>query len=863
MAPATFPERLTHGAAAAAVSALVAAFGIVFTRTTGGMAEIWLANALLAGWMLRAPRTVAPSIAAGGFLALLLANYAFGSAWAVAAVFAAVNLLEVFLVVLLLQREGVDPRRPLDERAFAFGTALAVFGAPAAAAALGAGLLVSLDGAGWLAAFMRWWVSDSFGMLTVLPLAFAIHRPAVRRLLQPRQLLEFTGWLALLLATVAASFWVFSRVFILVALPLLAIAFRFGQLPASVANLVAALSLVVLGALAQTGRLGPVPHDALSSLEWGLYSAAMLIGPLMVSVSAERLRERGHELARHVEHQRVTLNAIGDAMVACDRDLRITEFNPAAEQMTGVPRTAAIGRHVEEVVRFVNAATGRALFSPLREAVACNRPSSLECDAALEREGAPPVAVEDSASPIIGPDGSVAGGIMVFRDVTEQRSLAREMAHLARHDALTGLPNRLLLRDRIEQEVRGIPRGHAGCVMFLDLDRFKHINDTLGHAIGDEVLRTVAARLQGVVRDSDTVSRQGGDEFVLLCPGLVDDAEIAELVERLGAAVQEPQDVGGRALSIATSIGVARYPRDGDTAGELLRQADVALYHAKQTGRGRASLYARELDRSVAEVAQLERELRRAVPDDALFLQYQPQFDMQAGVITGAEALVRWRRPGGQVALPAEFLALAEETGVVGSIDRWVLRRACDECSRWVAEGLRGARVSVNVSLAHLDAPQLVASVREALEQSGLPANCLEIEFTETHLLRAVDTAPAAIAQLRGLGVAMAIDDFGTGYSNLGQLSAHDFDVLKIDRSLVCRLPEDRRNVAVVQALIAMAQALDCALVAEGVETPAHAEWLRAHGCAVAQGFLFDPPLDAARMRERLAVQTRAEPAQA
>ncbi|WP_165924798.1 EAL domain-containing protein [Lysobacter sp. N42] len=856
-------QRLRHGAAAALASAFVAALCIAFTRTTGGVAEIWLANAVLAGWMLRAPAGVAPAVAAGGFLAMLTANRAFGSDWPVAVAFAAVNVVEALLVVLLLQRGGVDPRRPLDERAFALGTAIAVFGAPALAAGLGAGLLVWLDDAAWPGAFLRWWVSDSFGMLTVLPVAFAVHGPAVRRLLQPRQLLEFAGWLVLLLAMVAASFWVFSRVFVLVALPLLAIAFRYGQLPASLSNLAAALSLVALGSLAQTGRLGKVPHDALSSLEWGLYSAAMVIGPLMVSVSAERLRERGRELARHAEHQRVTLNAIGDAMVACDRDLRITEFNPAAEQMTGVTRAEAIGRHVEDVVRILNAATGRPMFSPLREAVASNRPSSLESEAALERDGAPPVPVEDSASPIIGPDGAVAGGIMVFRDVTEQRTLARQMAHLARHDALTGLPNRLLLRDRIEQELRGIPRGHAGCVMFLDLDRFKHINDTLGHAVGDEVLRTVAARLEGVVRDSDTVSRQGGDEFVLLCPGLVEDAEIAELVERLAAAVQEPQDVGGRALSIATSIGVARYPRDGDTVGELLRQADVALYHAKQSGRGRASLYARELNRSVAEVAELERELRHAVPGEELFLQYQPQYDMQSGAITGAEALVRWRRPDGQVAMPGEFLALAEETGVVGAIDRWVLDRACEECSHWVADGLRGARVSLNVSLAHLDAGQLVTSVRDALDRSGLPANCLEIEFTETHLLRAVDTAPAAIAQLRALGVALAIDDFGTGYSNLSQLSAHDFDVLKIDRSLVSRLPDDRRNVAVVQALIAMARALDCTLVAEGVETMAQADWLRGHGCGVAQGFLFDPPLDPARLRERLAVQTRGEPARA
>jgi len=849
---AAFRNRLLHGTAAGLACGALAMLCITYTRSTAGVAALWLSNALLVGWILRAPREMTAPIALAGFASMVLANMLTGTSSAVALGFSALNQIEITAAVALLRRSGIDPRQPLNERAFALGTVLAVLGAPALAAVVAATLIARLEGVRWVGAFVHWWVSDAFGMLTVLPIAFSAHRAAVRRLLAPRALAEFAAWIALTLLVVAASFSLFSRVFVVVALPLLVIAFRFGQFPATIANLVGAMAMVAAGSLARSGVIPGGYGQMLSQLEWGLYSAAMVIGPLMVAVTVDGMRRHAHALAQHLEHQRVTLNSIGDAMVACDRDLCITEFNPMAERMTGVPREKAIGRPVDDVVRFANATTGRRVVSPLRMVIASSQAASLDADTALEREGASPLPVEDLASPIRGAGGRITGAIMVFRDVTEQRALARQIAHQAQHDALTDLPNRTLLRDRLEQELRGIARGHAGCVMFLDLDRFKHINDTLGHAAGDEVLRGVAARLQAAMRDTDTVSREGGDEFVLLCPGLVADTEISDFATRLAAAVEQPHEVQGRTLSVRTSIGVARYPRDGTGTDELLRRADVALYHAKQDARGRPSLYAVELDRLMAQSAELERELRRALPANELFVEYQPQHDMASGAVVGMEALVRWRRDG-RVVPPSDFLALAEETDLVVAIDRWVLREACAACSRWVADGLPVTRMSVNVSLAHFDASQLVADVRDALARSELPPECLEIEFTETQLLRAVEESTTAIARLRDLGVAVAIDDFGTGYSNFSQLSTHDFDVLKIDRSLVSRLPDDRRNVAVVRAMIAMANALDCRLVAEGVETPAQADWLRRHGCAVAQGFLYDRPLDAAHMRARLA----------
>lgn len=543
------------------------------------------------------------------------------------------------------------------------------------------------------------------------------------------------------------------------------------------------------------------------------------------------------------------LDAIGDAVVACDASMRVTMINPVAEKMTGWSEAEALGRAFDDVVQLVDMESGGRPLNPLAIAMRDDRIVALQANSALRHRDGMQAAIEDSASPIHDARGEVTGAIMVFHDVSEARAMAMKMSHLAQHDYLTDLPNRILLEDRLSRvlAVSGQDDGGLGALLFVDLDHFKHINDSLGHPAGDVVLREIASRLRAVVRAQDTVSRQGGDEFVVLIHSIGQPGDASRIAEKIIRAAEQPVEFEGQELRVSASVGIALFPSDSGDSATLMKQADMALYHAKQSGRGRFSYFSEQMSEKANLRLELEQALRIAIQRKQLHLEYQPKVHWPTQSLIGIEALARWTREDGTVVAPAHFVELAEEAGFVGDLDAWGLDATCRQMAAWRRDDVPLVPVSMNVSLVGLDAEKLLRSVRRALDMYQLPSQYLELEFTETQMFSHGGQAEDLLAELRALGIRVIVDDFGTGYSNLVHVSQYAFDTLKIDRSFVQGVPHDEKQHAVVQAVIAMGKAMGHSLLAEGVETEAQARMLVAHGCLDMQGFLFSPSVSAAR----------------
>jgi diguanylate cyclase (GGDEF)-like protein len=436
------------------------------------------------------------------------------------------------------------------------------------------------------------------------------------------------------------------------------------------------------------------------------------------------------------------------------------------------------------------------------------------------------------------------GRELLARTQTELRVLASQrraeaiIAHLAHHDALTGLANRTLLRIRLDEAMARARRGEASAVLCLDLDNFKDVNDTLGHAVGDQLLQAVTQRLRGGMRETDTVARLGGDEFAVVQTALSQGSDAGLLAQRLIDTLGAPYDVDGHHIIVGVSVGISLAPNDGLDSDQLLRNADMALYRAKAAGRGCFRYYEPEMNAHAQLRRLLQLDLQRALAASEFMLFYQPQVDLATRRVTGYEALLRWHHPERGLIMPERFIPLAEETRAIVPLGDWVLRRACAEAATWPG----GRKVAVNLSpvqFAHGHLPQTVAA---ALRLSGLDPARLELEITEMVLLRDTEATLAALHELRALGVAIALDDFGTGYASLGYLQRFPFDRVKIDRSFVRRLGESRESDAIVRSIIDLCAAIDMATTAEGVETEEQCRILRADGCTAAQGYLFGRP---------------------
>ncbi|WP_338759084.1 EAL domain-containing protein [Massilia sp. METH4] len=457
---------------------------------------------------------------------------------------------------------------------------------------------------------------------------------------------------------------------------------------------------------------------------------------------------------------------------------------------------------------------------------------------------------QSNGEPVYDDQGEFRGYRGTGSEITERKLTERHISHIAHHDALTGLPNRILLQDRLAQAIAYANRGgRTMWVLLIDLDRFKFVNDTLGHKAGDQLLVTIAARLRASVRETDTVARLSGDEFVAILAEHADENLKADVVDRIMAALAQPITLVGKEFGVTCSIGVAVYAGDGTPAEHLIEHADIAMYAAKKLGRNRWQFYHDAMNNEAEERLRIEGALRNALERGEFVLHYQPQVDLAGGHIVGMEALLRWQHPELGMVPPQRFIGLAEETGLIVPIGAWVLRTACAQARAWNgALALRGEaplRVAVNLSARQFGQPDLVDSIAQVLADTGLPPACLDLELTESLFVDDVTQAVDLLHQLKALGVALSIDDFGTGYSSFSYLRRFPIDVLKIDRSFVADIASDADEAAIVVSIIALARNLKLRVIAEGVESPAQLDFLRAQGCHEMQGYLFSRPLPA------------------
>jgi diguanylate cyclase (GGDEF)-like protein/PAS domain S-box-containing protein len=606
--------------------------------------------------------------------------------------------------------------------------------------------------------------------------------------------------------------------------------------------------------------LGGNGNEALAKQAVGRGAQDYLLPGHLDSYSLSRalrnaIERKAVEDALYVEKERavVTLNSIGDAVLSTDISGKITYLNLVAETMTGWRREEAIGKSLAEVFRIIDGTTRKPARDPMEMAVEQNRTVGLTVNCILIRRDGFESAIEDSAAPIHDRSGRVLGAVIVFHGVSAARAMTLQMTHSAQHDLVTNLPNRLLLSDRISQSISLARRQNRRiAVIFLDLDHFKYINDSLGHAIGDHLLQSVSKRLLGSVRGSDTVSRQGGDEFVILLSEIARGEDAATSAKKILLSLSAPHVIEGQELHIDGSIGISIYPEDGANAETLIKNADTAMYHAKEKGRSNFQFFKTEMNLKAVERQSVEGSLRRALDREEFLLHYQPKVNLETGEITGVEALIRWEHPERGLVAPLQFVPIAVDCGLILPIGRWVLREACRQARAWQVAGLPPVTIAVNVSAVEFRDKGFVEGVRTILRETGLEAPYLQLELTEGVLMVDAKATSLVLQELEKMGVQLAVDDFGTGYSSLSYLLQFPIDVLKIDQSFVQEIDATHDDSSIVSAIIRMGESLKHLVVAEGIETREQRAYLQTQHCAEGQGFLFSRPLAAAQFAQLL-----------
>jgi diguanylate cyclase (GGDEF)-like protein/PAS domain S-box-containing protein len=530
----------------------------------------------------------------------------------------------------------------------------------------------------------------------------------------------------------------------------------------------------------------------------------------------------------------------GEGIVLYDPELRYVLWNHFMEELTGLRADEVIGYTAADIFPHIHE---QQVDVMLRRALAGETVSSPDIHyeiASTQRSGW----VSSVYRPHLDADGRVAGVIGLIRDITARKEAEQQIEYQAYHDALTGLANRRLFQEHLSLAVAlAQRRARLVAVLFLDLDHFKVVNDSLGHSIGDELLREIARRLKAAVRDGDIVARVGGDEFTIVLQELHDRAAAAVVAQKVLRAVSEPLEISGHRLYVTTSIGITLFPEDGEDAETLLKNADAAMYRAKAGGRNTYQMSTQELSRTTHERMTLENGLHHALEAGELTLLYQPVVELDDMTIVGMEALLRWHHPERGVVLPEEFIGVAEDRGLILPIGDWVILEACHAARRFHDLGLEHFRVAVNISARQFREPTLLGTVERALAESGIDPSTLELEITETVAMEDVELTMTTLARFRSYGLTIAIDDFGTGHSSLSYLKRFPIDALKIDRGFVADLPDKFEDAAIVSSVIQLANGLGMRVVAEGVETLEQLEFLREAGCREVQGFYFSHPV--------------------
>ena len=564
----------------------------------------------------------------------------------------------------------------------------------------------------------------------------------------------------------------------------------------------------------------------------------------------QHVRERTEALRRSEGRLGSLLSLSADWIWEQDHTLRFTYVSEGIVGAAGIRPEEIIGRR---------RSLGGGSFEAEPEALAyyeariTARLPFRDFDFRMKRSDGQTRWIRVSGEPVFGEDGSFQGYRGVSRDITTTALAELKVQELARIDSLTGLPNRNMFLAEIERAIARTRRhGLPFAVCFIDLDRFKSINDTLGHAAGDQLLREMAGRLRGVLRTTDLVARLGGDEFVVLLEGKAGVADLGVIGNKMLAALSEPLTLGPALVQLSGSIGISCHPADGDDAATLLRSADAAMYQAKSRGKNNVQIYTSQLAEEASRAFELESQLRLALAREELLLHFQPKIDLASGRLCSVEALLRWNHPLRGAVSPGDFIPLAEERGLIVPIGRWVVQAACRQIRSWRDAGFTPVPVAVNLSARQFASDTLVADIEDALTRYDVSPSELEFELTESALMAEPDRAAEVLERLGRMGIGIAIDDFGTGYSSLSYLKRFRARQVKIDRSFIHGLPGDRDDVAITQAVIAMAHSLGLGVVAEGVETSDQLKTLRAMGCDQAQGFLLGRPMPAGQLQALL-----------
>jgi diguanylate cyclase (GGDEF)-like protein/PAS domain S-box-containing protein len=557
---------------------------------------------------------------------------------------------------------------------------------------------------------------------------------------------------------------------------------------------------------------------------------------IYTDVSERRASAEREQLAQKV------FNHTPTGIIFTDEAHRILSINPATTLMTGYEPFELLGHTVFALIKLAHGQSPEAF----QEDVGLRGTWSGELEVTTKHGEEIPAGLR--VSRVDDPyTGEPAHYIWILADITERKQAEDRMRHIAQHDALTGLPNRMALAMRLAQLLPEARRHHWRlAIMFIDLDRFKIINDTLGHQVGDELLREVACRLSSVIRETDFVARLGGDEFVIILPGIVTPADAAIVAGKVIAKLSTSIEAEGHELHTSPSIGISIFPDDGPDGQTVMKNADVAMYHAKAAGRNNYQFFTAEMNRVTADRLDIEHKLRHAINRNELALCFQPQFLADASQPTGVEALLRWHHPINGMITPDRFIPIAEESGLIVEIGEWVLLNACREMKHWIDKGLKPIRIAVNVSARQLRRRDFCEMVAGVLAETDLPPTLLELELTESSVMENPEEAIEILQRLGRMGISLAIDDFGTGYSSLAYLKLFPIDHLKIDRSFVADIETDLNDRAIAFGTIALAHSLGLNVIAEGVETEDQLELLRSNGCDEVQGFLLSKPLSSA-----------------